>query len=525
MNDALLTQHPLSAAFPAMTDAAFAEFRAHIAQHGLQHPITVYEEQVLDGWHRYRACCDVGVPARFETFSGDRAAALRFVISANLMRRHLDESQRGLVAGRLAQLPAHRPDKRANLPASLTTADAAELLNIGERTVKDARTVIASGNASLVAAVERGEVSVSRAAKEIRAATPQSVRRASVPSTGPEITPKTVEQWSTMSPEMRAVYCAHRDPKSSLNHEKEGEDDNLIDWAKWTWNPITGCLHNCPYCYARDIAERFDGTPAFPNGFAPTFRADRLAAPLNVRPRNSEDEREGRIFAGSMTDLFGRWVPTEWIEAVLDVMRQAPQWEFLMLSKFPKRMAEFDIPANAWAGTSVDCQARVASAEAAFANIGGKYHWLSFEPLIEPLRFKQLDRFHLLVIGGASASRATPRWIPPFSWLEDLHRQAAEVGCAVFLKSNLYKKEKPGGPRYMPSDRAPEVFHYLAKASTDDQRVDDWQERDAIEPLRGQQQQAAIGPTCHLPNGCRYGSCHGEGRCLASSAVDAWASP
>ena len=396
---------------------------------------------------------------------------------------------------------------------------------MGERTVKDARTVIASGNASLIAAVERGEVSVSRAAKEVRAATPQSVRRAPSPSTGPEITPKTVEQWAAMPAEARAAYCAHRDPNASLNRENEGEDDNLIDWAKWTWNPVTGCLHNCPYCYARDISERFTGTSAFPNGFAPTLRADRLAAPLNARPRNSDDEREGRIFAGSMTDLFGRWVPTEWIEASLSVMRQATQWEFLMLTKFPKRMAEFDIPANAWAGTSVDCQARVASAEAAFADIGGKYHWLSCEPLIEPLRFKHLDRFHLLVIGGASASRATPKWIPPFSWLEDLHRQAAEAGCAVFLKSNLYIKEKPGGPRYMPSDRAPEVFHYLAKASTGDQRVDDWQERDALEPLRGRQQQAAIGPTCHLPKGCRYGSCHGEGRCLASPAADAGGAP
>jgi protein gp37 len=115
------------------------------------------------------------------------------------------------------------------------------------------------------------------------------------------------------------------------------------------------------------------------------------------------------------------------------------------LTKFPKRMAEFDIPANAWAGTSVDCQARVASAEAAFANIGGKYHWLSCEPLIEPLEFKHLDRFDLIVIGGASQSSMTPKWIPPFSWIEDLHRQAEEAGCAVFMKSNLYRKKAQAG--------------------------------------------------------------------------------
>jgi len=91
--------------------------------------------------------------------------------------------------------------------------------------------------------------------------------------------------------------------------------------------------------------------------------------------------------------------------------------------------------------------------------------------LIEPIKFRHLERFNLLVIGGASASKQTPRWIPPFAWLDDLMRQADEAGCAVFLKSNLYRKEEPGGSRYLIVDRAPDVFHYLAKASDPDQQV------------------------------------------------------
>ena len=54
------------------------------------------------------------------------------------------------------------------------------------------------------------------------------------------------------------------------------QDNDSIDWAKFSWNPVTGCLHNCPYCYARDIAERF-----YPEKFAPTLHLDRLAAPFN----------------------------------------------------------------------------------------------------------------------------------------------------------------------------------------------------------------------------------------------------
>ena len=263
----------------------------------------------------------------------------------------------------------------------------------------------------------------------------------------------------------RTAHLGHRNPDAKLNQQNAGEDDNLIDWAKWTWNPITGCNHTCPYCYARDIAERFTGTPAFPNGFTPTFRADRLSAPLNYRPRDSEDPRERRIFTGSMTDLFGRWVPAEWINAVLKTTKDANAWEFLMLTKFPKRMAEFDIPPNVWMGTSIDLQARVANAEEAFAHVNAKVKSVlpthARTPALPPPR----PSFNLSVIGGASASNDTPRWIPPFAWIDDLMRQADDAGCAVFLKSNLYRKEQPFGPRYSPKAKAPEVFNYLRAAA------------------------------------------------------------
>ena len=88
--------------------------------------------------------------------------------------------------------------------------------------------------------------------------------------------------------------------------------------------------------------------------------------------------------------MFGRWVPRESILAILAMIAAAPEWNFLRLTKFPKRVAEFDIPANAWMGTTVDLQARVAAAEAAFANVGSTVRWLS----CEPLRFSRLDRFH-----------------------------------------------------------------------------------------------------------------------------------
>ena len=241
-----------------------------------------------------------------------------------------------------------------------------------------------------------------------------------------------------------------------------------IEWAQWSWNPITGCLHECPYCYARDITERYQ--KAFPHGFAPLLWPERLAAPrlTKVPKQAAEDTRFRNVFTCSMADLFGRWVPREWIEMILEEMRVCKQWNFLCSTKFPKRMAEFDIPSNVWMGTTVDLQARVANAEAAFAKVNSKVRWLSIEPMIEPITFKQLERFHWVVIGGASASRETPEWRPPFPWIADLVGQARAAGAAVYMKTNLGIAnrilEMPfDAPIKCDPQTAPAVFHYLGK--------------------------------------------------------------
>ena len=127
------------------------------------------------------------------------------------------------------------------------------------------------------------------------------------------------------------------------------QDSDNIEWARWSWNPVTGCNHGCKYCYARDIAARF-----YPQGFKPTIIPARLTAPQNTNPRDtsnmSEVDQMGwrNVFVCSMADLFGKWVPSAWIQAVLDQCAKSPQWNYLFLSKFPQRMAEFEFPDNAW---------------------------------------------------------------------------------------------------------------------------------------------------------------------------------
>jgi hypothetical protein len=157
--------HSAANIFPAMTAAEFGALKADIASHGLREPLWLYQGQILDGRHRARACSDLGIEPDVQEYAGDDPVA--FVVSLNLHRRHLDTSQRALVAARLATNTHggdRRSDQAANLPV-VSQPEAASLLNVGERSVRSARTVLDEGIPELVAAVERGELAVSTAAE------------------------------------------------------------------------------------------------------------------------------------------------------------------------------------------------------------------------------------------------------------------------------------------------------------------------------------------------------------------------
>lgn len=115
-----------------------------------------------------------------------------------------------------------------------------------------------------------------------------------------------------------------------------------IEWCDVSWNPGTGCHHDCPYCFARSMARRFKG-----GDFEPKFHPERLDEPL-------KEKQSKVIFLGSNCDLWGCWVPREWIERVLAVVEKARHHVFVTLTKNPARYQEFDLPMNLWPGASLD---------------------------------------------------------------------------------------------------------------------------------------------------------------------------
>jgi protein gp37 len=217
--------------------------------------------------------------------------------------------------------------------------------------------------------------------------------------------------------------------------------------------------HNC---YAREIATgpraRF-----YPAGFTPLFHPERLGAPANtaVPAAHRDDPAWWRVFVCSMADLYGRWVPDEWIRLVHEAMCASPQWQYITLTKFPGRYVGLDMPPGAWVGTSVDEQKRVRIAERAFRQIeGAAVRWLSLEPLLEPLEFTDLSMFDWIVIGAQTATRQpsgqVPAFAPPFEWVARIVAQARDAGCRVHLKPNLLGTVHPQSPGMVLPDEYPE---------------------------------------------------------------------
>lgn len=153
--------HELANLFPLLSDRDADELAADIAANGQREPIVIYEGKILDGRNRFRACTKAGVTPRTVEYQGDDPLA--FVISLNLKRRHLDESQRGLVAGKIATIK-HGQNQWTGKFAAPTQAEAASMMNVSERTVRAGVKVQNEAAPELIYAVESGAVSVSAAA-------------------------------------------------------------------------------------------------------------------------------------------------------------------------------------------------------------------------------------------------------------------------------------------------------------------------------------------------------------------------
>ncbi len=243
-----------------------------------------------------------------------------------------------------------------------------------------------------------------------------------------------------------------------------------IEWCDHTWNPITGCRHNCEYCYARRMAVRFAGdirmnkmakkdytlmpaadgsgdlyvldTPmlnetgsplVYPFGFAPTFHRYRLDTPGKLKMGNN-------IFVGAMADVFGNWVRDELIKEVFEICQKYSIHNYLFLTKNPERYQELEdkglLPAaeNMWYGFSyTNNESKIWSSD-------DKNNFVSVEPLLEDLQLFDEHvhcRIANWVIIGAETGRSKTKVIPKIEWIDKILKHCDKFQIPVFMKDSL----------------------------------------------------------------------------------------
>lgn len=210
-----------------------------------------------------------------------------------------------------------------------------------------------------------------------------------------------------------------------------------IQWTDATWNPVTGCTKvspGCDHCYAETFAERFRGVPGHPfeQGFDLTLRPERLSEPLRWRkPR--------RVFVNSMSDLFHRDVPDEFIERVFDVMHIASAHTFQVLTKRPERMRRFveryydgrEPWDNVWLGVSIESDEYAWRADMLWQTRAA-VRFVSAEPLLGPITYAGLfDDLDWLIVGGESGPSHRPMKL---AWARRLRDLAAACRVPFFFK-------------------------------------------------------------------------------------------
>lgn len=221
-----------------------------------------------------------------------------------------------------------------------------------------------------------------------------------------------------------------------------------IDWTTATWNPLHGCTRasaGCDHCYAAELtATRL--ASKYP-GLAKAVTVDgetqyRFTGKILLAPEHLgvplQDLVPKRYFVNSMSDLFHKNVPDEFIEQVFDVMEKAPWHTFQVLTKRPERMAAFttkryaakEPPAHIWLGASTENQESYDERWPELLKVRTAVRWLSLEPLLGPVKLKDTDKLDWAVVGGESGSDRTMKK----AWATALRDQCKKADVPFFFK-------------------------------------------------------------------------------------------
>lgn len=419
-----------------------------IAERGLLDDIVLTNEgELLDGRNRLIACWKASVEPRFTKTSAD---PFEFAYAKNIARRHLDTIMKCVFGEAWAAYEKSKAKDRMIATQNNNTAKTSQgnisltepmqsrdaigaRVGVSGRTYEKFEQAKQHAPAPVVEKMLRSEISIDaayQAAKEVKQ------QKESQPVEKPQ---KKVSDHQTL-----IITASGKESFIALPQKVTfNQTNDSVDWASWTWNPVTGCEHGCKFCYAREIANSERMAPYYPNKFEPTFHPYRLNAPKNTSKPKSTDPRDGRVFVCSMADLFGKWVPNAWIESVFKACLESPEWEYLFLTKWPARYSKMPLIEKAWYGASIIQQSDVKRVESDMQKIESDdvVKWISLEPMLGPIKFEDISWCNLVVIGAQTSTNQpdgfVPAFSPDFEWIYDVVEQCKSFCVPYYLKENL----------------------------------------------------------------------------------------
>lgn len=223
--------------------------------------------------------------------------------------------------------------------------------------------------------------------------------------------------------------------------------NSAIEWTDATWNPVTGCTKvspGCDNCYAERFAARFRGVEGHPyeSGFDLTLRPERIRQPLDWKvPRT--------IFVNSMSDLFHKKIPEDFLDLIFGTMEEASWHIFQVLTKrsslmrdyINRRYANRCAPPQIWVGVSVEDTSRKSRIEHLRCT-QAETRFISFEPLIGPVGQLDLRGIHWAIAGGESGPGYRPMNL---EWAREVRDQCVDQSVAFFFKQWGGPRPKSGG--------------------------------------------------------------------------------
>ncbi|MDY6895121.1 MAG: phage Gp37/Gp68 family protein [Thermotogota bacterium] len=207
-----------------------------------------------------------------------------------------------------------------------------------------------------------------------------------------------------------------------------------IEWTESTWNPVTGCTKistGCKFCYAEVMARRLKamGQEKYRNGFDLTLHPDTLKEPYTWK-------KSRMIFVNSMSDLFHKDIPVDYIQKVFKVIKDNPQHVFQVLTKRADVLRYYDSeglldwPHNLWMGVTVESNELTDRIDH-LRNTGARVKFLSCEPLLSALPNMNLQHMDWVIVGGESGR--TPRPMKE-EWVLDIKEQCQQANVAFYFK-------------------------------------------------------------------------------------------